>query len=211
MNEIDSLPQELKKNYKTLKEISYDKTNKQYMTDSNILAYDFDEVKNEYVKMKLANIKEKPKSNDALYFSKNGKWIFIEFKNKSIDDTINFQINRKIHDSLFIMFDLMYNYSGNAFKSCISFTRENMDYILVYKTYDSNKPTRLTQKGLERQKIELKDSDSRDVLKRTIARRGGENIIFFGLDQFKDYLFRNVYTYTKEEFKRNFIDKIDEI
>jgi len=34
-----------------------------------------------------------------------------------------------------------------------------------------------------------------------------EEFILFGLDQFKNYLFRNVYTYTEKEFEQKFVKK----
>ena len=34
-----------------------------------------------------------------------------------------------------------------------------------------------------------------------------EEFILFGLDQFKNYLFRNVYTYTEKEFEQEFVKK----
>ena len=34
-----------------------------------------------------------------------------------------------------------------------------------------------------------------------------EEFILFGLDQFKNYLFKNVYTFTEEEFEKKFVNR----
>ena len=64
----------------TLENISLDKINSQYMTNSKLEAIDFDEVKNEYINS--LNLYKFPHSNDALFIDKeNNIMIFIEFKN----------------------------------------------------------------------------------------------------------------------------------
>ena len=34
-----------------------------------------------------------------------------------------------------------------------------------------------------------------------------EEFILFGLDQFQNYLFKHVYTFTEKEFEQNFVNK----
>lgn len=86
-------------------------------------------------------------------FDKDGCF-FIEFKNGKITDGVNYEINKKIYDSLFILFDLKYMDSNGSIVDTISYTRENMTYILVYNEENDRKcdPTRQTRDGIKRQK-----------------------------------------------------------
>lgn len=116
---------------------------------------------------------------------------------------------------MFILFDLQYvDCKGNVVNS-ISYTRKNMIYILVYNKENYRKfgQTRQTKDGIDRQKARLQDSNGgisqsyyRDQLYKTTRRLAKEEFILFGLDQFKNYLFKNVYTFTEEEFQQNFIN-----
>ena len=74
-NNSKKLPVELITSFKSLKETSYDKKNNEYMTDSNLMVVDFDNVKDIYVKNNLNNITQNPKSNDALYITNTGRWV----------------------------------------------------------------------------------------------------------------------------------------
>lgn len=211
---LEKLPTELSCAQESLRNTSYDREHNDYMTESNIKVIDFDKVKNNYVAYNISNVDPHPRSNDALYISKDGVWFFIEFKNGNVDDKVNFEINKKIYDSLFILFDIKFVQNKIKFNNCISFTRENMNYILVYNKdiYDKNKKTRLTEIGLKRQeKRLLQKSKSRDILKKSIMKLSGENLILFGLDHFKGYFFKNVFTYTKEEFEKEFVNKYEVI
>lgn len=209
---LEKLPTELSSVQETLENASYDKKNKEYMTASKLKVIDFDKVKNNYVACNIPNVDPHPKSNDALYISKDGVWFFIEFKNGNIDDKVNFEINKKIYDSLFVLFDIKFIPNEMKFNNCISFTREHMYYILVYNKdrYDENNQTKATEFGMKRQeKYILQKSKSRDRLKKSIMRLSGETLIHFGLDQFKGYFFKNVFTYTKEEFEKEFVNKYE--
>ncbi|MBD5464657.1 MAG: hypothetical protein HDR22_02365 [Lachnospiraceae bacterium] len=192
----------------SLKDTSYDNDNGKYMVDSQLQVCPFDEVKNWYVKNNIPFANPVPKSNDALFFGEKESF-FIEFKNGKIDNGVNFEINKKIYDSLLILFDLNYvDADGNAVNS-ISYTRFNMNYILVYneEIYLKAGPTRQTKEGFERQKERQVESKHRDKLYKTIRNLANEGLVKFGLDQFKNYLFKNVYTYTVEEFEKNFVNK----
>lgn len=193
---------------KTLKDTSYDNNNKEYMVDSSLDVCDFDEIKNWYVKEKIPNVKPVPKSNDALFFS-NDESFFIEFKNGNINSTVNFELFKKIYDSLFILFDLGYTDMNKIKVNSISYTRSHMNYILVYNPnhYFEDKPTRQTKDGFERQTPSPSVSISRDTLYKSISNLAKEPFIKFGLDQFKNFFFKNVYTFTVEEFEEKFIRK----
>ncbi|WP_297712354.1 hypothetical protein [Clostridium sp.] len=210
-NNLEGLPDELRNNISTLKDVSYDNDNNEYMTNSNLKVIDFDKVKENYIKNNMSNVKPNPKSNDALYLSKDGVWTFIEFKNGSIRNNIVFDINKKIYDSLFILFDIDFKNSEIEFNNTISFSRSNINYILVYnkKKYDQNGPTGLCDEGIKRQKSSLQQSKSRDYLSKRLFSHAKENFILFGLDQFKGYFFKEVFTYTKEEFEKNFVEKCE--
>lgn len=206
---LNKLPRELKNSCDILKNTSYDHKNDIYMTDSEIQVFDFDKVKDSYIKNNLNNVNPNPKSNDALYVTNEGKWIFIEFKNGEIDNLVNFEINKKIYDSIAILFDLMVDKNEVDFKSSISFSRRNIDYMLVYNVdkYDEKKQTSLTKQGISRQNSRLQNSKSRDLLKKSVMKLSKQNFILFGLDQFKGYFFENVFTYSIDEFEENFVKR----
>ena len=187
----------------TLEETSCD--NGVPMINSKLSVCSFDKVKEWYVSDKIPYAKPTPKSNDALYFT-DKECYFIEFKNGKINNNVNYEINKKIYDSLFILFDLHYIDKQGILVNSISYTRENMTYILVYneENYLELGPTIQTKAGLKRQQ-EYSKSNHRDKLYKTIGKLAKKEFILFGLDQFKDYLFKNVYTYTVKEFEQNFL------
>ena len=88
-------------------------------------------------------------------------------------------------------------------------------YILVYneENYVKFGNTRQTGIGLERQKERLENAGGRisqsyyrDQLYKATRKLAKEEFILFGLDQFKGYLFKNVYTFTEEEFEKKFVE-----
>lgn len=83
---------------KTLKDISYDSDNKEYVTDSLIEVVDFDEYQETYLKSIDSKYK-KPCFVDALC-TLNGDWCFIEFKNGRIDSR---QIDEKVVNSVIVV------------------------------------------------------------------------------------------------------------
>ena len=171
---------------KGLKETSFSKSHQEYMTYSKMKVIDFDEFKNQYVsenKIKSEGIK----SNDALYFGRD-KDYFIEFKNGKITNEIVFDIRKKIYDSILIFCD----YYSKTLKD----TREKMEYILVYDC-NLKHPT----------KFEEEKSDKK-FLQNLMANSNSE-IIKFGLRDFESYFFKNVHTYSKEEFEEKFVKRIE--
>lgn len=192
----------------TLKETSYDKVNNEYMVESDLQVCSFDKVKEWYVGNKIPYVNPNPKSNDALFFGQTESF-FIEFKNGKIDNAVNYEINKKIYDSLLILFDLNYKDKEGKKVDSISYTRSNMNYILVYNKnkYLEAGETRQTQQGFERQNVKVNESTHRDKLFSQMRKMGNKTLIKFGLDQFENYLFKNVYTYSVEEFENEFINK----
>lgn len=187
----------------TLEEVSYDDSNKISMVENQLKVCSFDQVKMWYVRNKIPCAKPNPKSNDALFFDNNGG-CFIEFKNGRITNEVNYEINKKIYDSLFILFDLKYKDKKGNLVDSISYSRENMSYILVYNenNYSDSEQTKQTKAGIARQR-EISLSPHRAKLYGSVRKLAKEEFILFGLDQFKNYLFKNVYTYTQKEFEES--------
>ena len=186
-----------KKNLSTLKETSIDNNNtttQEFMTDSLLEVVNFDGVKNEYIK--TLKLKETPKSNDALFFDGQGKVIFIEFKNGSVKSSKEYDLRKKIYDSLLIFTDIT--------NRGITYTRNNMDYILVYNAGKND----MSSNKLEENSMQ--ESESRDKIAKVFMNKGGEAFIRFGLEIFKNYCFSNVYTYTVQEFEEKFLQNTRE-
>lgn len=121
---IDNLPDILKNSIDTLKNISYDTINSQYMTNSQKTAIDFDKVKDDY---STQNVINKPKSNDALYITKNNIHYFIEFKNRHYRKIDKFDIILKIYDSLFILSDIKYQNGNQYIQNIVNFSKTHID------------------------------------------------------------------------------------
>lgn len=189
----------------TLEKASLDEDNGVSMVKSQLSVCSFDKVKEWYVSEKVPLANPNPKSNDALYFSEE-ECFFIEFKNGKISNEVNFEINKKIYDSLFILFDLGYTDKKGNLVNSISYTRSTMTYILVYseENYAKYGATRQTNEGIKRQK-NVSVSQHRSELYKAMRKLANEEFILFGLDQFKNYLFKNVYTYTEKEFEEKFV------
>ena len=108
----------------TLKEDSIDNSEPGhicYMTESERETINFDGVKTEYLNQRGLS-EENAKSVDSL-LEKDGILYMIEFKNGNMKSEKS-RVKIKIRDSLLIFCDIV--------KENISFTRENMDFILVY-------------------------------------------------------------------------------
>lgn len=173
----------------SIKETSYDDAQKEYMTESQIEVIDFDKVKDEYIH--TLKLSESPKSCDSLYINGDEK-IFIEFKNGKVKP---FEVRKKIYDSILIFSDLI---------NCgISKTRAEIEYILVYN-YEANKSNK---DYIFDQKTNIQESDGYNLFSSIISKNAKEHILKFKLNDFKNYLVKNIYTYTKEEFEDEFIKK----
>lgn len=195
---IKNLPSILQYIY-TLEQLSFDKANNQYITNTKKTAIDFDKVKDDYSTKNSLN-KNAPKSNDALYISKNNIYYFIEFKIgellKKNDDKNNNDINikydvkkelqLKIYDSIFTLSDIEDSNGDKYIKDIVDFSKNNIEYILVY--YSKNNG-------------ELKINSH-------LLKKANINLDRFGLKKFKKFLLKEVYIYDEEEFEREFINKI---
>jgi hypothetical protein len=75
------------------------------MTDSLLEVVNFDAVKDHYItSLKLSTV---PKSKDALLVKSDRKSIFIEFKNGCVNKKEEFDIRKKIYDSLLLLTDII--------------------------------------------------------------------------------------------------------
>ena len=182
----------------TFKDTSYDPTNAEYMTESRTITVNYDQAKNDYVK--ALGLSESPKSCDALYLHHNGTYYLVEFKNGGIDNLKCYEIKMKILDSLLILLDQM--------NKTISFSRENLSYILVYNEgrnhtsrmynqVDSSRVSAMPQLG--------PTSPGQVDISKFVSNRAGEHFIRFGLKRYESIYFKAVYTYTKKEFQDHFI------
>ena len=189
-------------NTSTLKQTSKDDNNEEYMTESTIRVINFDSVGGDkYSKNNKLNIQLK--TNDVLFLHNDKKYTFIEFKNgKLLDKTNKIDIKKlkdielKILNSLFVL--------GEIEEKSLSSLKEITDYILVYNE-EKNTPT-------ERNSIsEIGNyfiNQGNISSEKTKTER--EEIICFGLEKFKGYCFKNIHTYSKEEFEEKFVKKYEE-
>lgn len=177
-------------NKSTLKETSLDSSSSEYMTQSEIVVIDFDMVKKEYEKKIGLPYNEDGYacSVDAIFCS-DERITFVEFKNGNMKNQKN-NVKNKLRDSLLIF--------GAITNQNISFTRENIDFILVYNG-EKNPIPHQEQKKISH---ELSAITS---LGKSISKRGNQKLILFGLEKFEKLYFRQVYTFTQKEFEQYLI------
>lgn len=179
--------------WSSLKETSKDNRDGKvvYMTESNYPVINFDEVKEEY--MKALALCELPKSNDALFYEGDKIWVFVEFKNARVSKTLQYELRKKIYDSVLIFTDIT--------STGISFMRNHMKYILVYNE-EANKDNSQDLNLIKKQSEFVQQSKAYDDLAKTIMNYGKNEIICFGLKIFLNYCFKEVHTFTKHEFEQ---------
>lgn len=172
----------------TLKEISFDRQNNEYMTESELEVINFDCVKEMFSK-NLDNQTDRTLcSNDGLFCIDNLEYM-IEFKNGRIkNDTIH-KLFWKNFDSILIYL----HYKSDSIEKI----KDSLNYILVY-----NEDKNYNHKGTD---TEISSSNSRTEIGNTLAKKSGDTFIKFGLGYFKNYIFKNVYTVTKAEFEERFV------
>lgn len=176
----------------TLKETSVDDRDgeKIYMTESLRCVVNFDDVKDEYVKG--LGLSEIPKSNDALFEDDRGALIFVEFKNGFMDRNKQFAVRKKVYDSVLIFTDI------TSFR--ISDMRNTVKYILVYNEF-ANRENSYDEELEKKQKTTIQPSPSFDGFAKTLGKYANEEYVCFGLKIFLNYCFKEVHTYTEEEFE----------
>lgn len=183
MLELDSYPI-FAENKNTLKETSKDDSDGsdiQYMTEVEWEVVNFDLVKRHYVNT-LGLSENNAASVDAVIQFED-HCAFVEFKNGKVN---NRNVKDKARDSLLI-------FSGITGKT-ISYTRENLDFIVVYNLEKNPLPNQL-KKGV------LQESPSRIAIGNYFAEKAHENYILFDLERYEKLYFRKVRTYSKEQFE----------
>lgn len=181
-------------NVSTLKELSYDKSENEYMTDSEKEAINFDKVKDEYIQsLKLS---DPPKSNDAILENGKDEIVFIEFKNGYIGKP--YELRKKIYDSILIFSDIT--------SLGISELRKNSEYILVYNEQKNmnNNDENLSEKM--KSGLQIQNSKSYNKIVADITGFANKEIVRFRLDIFENYCFKKVHTYTEQEFEKYLSD-----
>lgn len=171
-------------NKMTLKELSKDDSdneNIEYVTDSMLVATNFDLVKRLYTNS-LGLSEEVVSSADALVET-NDSIALIEFKNGTV---VNREIKNKARDSLLILCDII--------EKEISYTRKYLDFVLVYNESKNPLPNQYT-KGV------VRDSSSRLNISKYFLQKGKEEIVLYDLNRYKGIYFREIHTYTQEEFE----------
>ena len=189
-------------NTSTLKQTSKDDNNEEYMTESTIRVINFDSVGGDkYSKNNKLNIQLK--TNDVLFLHNDKKYTFIEFKNgKLLDKTNKIDIKKlkdielKILNSLFVL--------GDIEEKSLSSSKEITHYILVYNEENNTPNERNSISEIGNYFINQGNISS----EKTKTER--EEIICFGLEKFKGYCFKNIHTYSKEEFEEKFVKKYEE-
>lgn len=172
-----------KRNIATLKETSKDNNHEVYMTESMRPVINFDKVKDEYVKE--LNLPKIPQSNDALFAEdEKGYIVFVEFRNGAVKE---YEVRKKIYDSVLIYSDIT--------SSSISSMRETVKYILVY-----NEGKAAKSKTEDMKDTFVEPSESYDTIAKGTSKFAKQPYVKFGVNIFKNYCFKDVQTYTKEEF-----------
>lgn len=155
---------------RTLKELSYDKINHEYVCNSTIEAYGFDKIVEQ-----IYNGKNSPESPDALYV--NEKVNFIEFKNGCLHPKVEKQ------KLLIKAVEGLINYCKYIEKNHnLECTDEHLRLIVVYNI--SKNPMK----------------ESVNELENNIFGRAGLRKIRFGLERLQGTYFSEVFTYSQDEF-----------
>lgn len=174
------------KSKKTIKEVSIDDINDEYLCDSDKEIIDFDEVKRLYTNS-IGFSEDVSKSVDAIFMNKDEKIIFVEFKNTKIDKSVRDEIITKLFDSVHILMAITrYKYEHIFEKS---------EFILVYSESKNKSAENIYKTGKYFERILDK----------------GHKLIKFNLDKFKkknkqEIRFSDIHTYNEREFEK-YIEK----
>ncbi len=170
----------------SLKETSKDENDStiEYLSESLAKVINFDKVKQEYTS-ELEHSEDGAKSVDAISLCGEDLY-FIEFKNGKIETAERKNIRQKISDSLLLFCDIT--------KKNISYTRNNINFILVYN-YEKNK----------NKCKNIQPSLSREKIIKTLSSKSKQDIIYFDLEKVKSLYFKEVFTYTIEEFYQKYL------
>ncbi len=178
----------------TLEVTSYDETNNEYVSNSQIQVINFDKLKESYIhNLPTQKPTSFPSSCDAL-LERNGIWYFIEFKNGSINPNKPHPIERKIYDSVAILLEFVDKH--------VDYSRTHIEFILVY---NENKNPLRQNNGIRTslQSNEINESNARESVFQRIGNLASEKKYDkprFGLDRFEKFMLKKVYTVPKSSF-----------
>lgn len=176
-------------NLDTVKNISYDSANNEFMVNCREQIINFDKATNSYLESINHGI-DCISSCDGLVFT-DDLWIFIEFKNGKISKTDNYyKVKKKIPHSLNVFCDIL--------GINISTTREKMIFILVYNK-DKNK---ISDSECQN------NSNSKDFIIGHVFDKANKDPIGFGLHKYKGVYFKEVHTFNVDEFCEYFDNNI---
>ena len=189
-------------NTSTLEQTSEDDNNGEHMTKSQLKVINFDSVGGKKY-TRNNNLSIQLKTNDVLFLHNDERYTFIELKNGKLLDKSNRidikklkDIELKILNSMFVLGDI----EGKSLNTL----KEITNYILVYNE-DKNLPNEKNSIS-EIGNYFVNQGSSLSVGENTLDK---DEIICFGLEKFKDYCFKNVHTYSKEEFEEKFVKKYE--
>ncbi len=163
----------------SIKDTSYNKSANIFLTNSDLQVINFDKVKDNFASDKKINY---PKSVDALYYN-DGILYFIEFKDAECKEHI---LHKKIYDSIIILSSKL-NISVNEIV-------KNSIYIVVFS---SEKNKDITSKNYIENPTEYYD------ITNAVGNFFQEHTILFNLEQYKNYLYKDVYTVNEISFNEN--------
>lgn len=191
-------------NTSTLKQTSKDDNNEEYMTESQIKVINFDSVGGDKY-TRNNNLSIQLKTNDVLFLHNDRRYTFIEFKNGKLLDKSNRidikklkDIELKILNSMFVL--------GDIEEKSLNTLKEITNYILVYNE-EKNSPNEKNSIS-EIGNYFVNQGSNLSVGENTFEK---DEIICFGLEKFKGYCFKNVHTYSKEEFEEKFVRKYEKL
>ena len=189
-------------NTSTLEKASEDDNNGEHMTKSQLKVINFDSVGGKKY-TRNNNLSIQLKTNDVLFLHNDERYTFIEFKNGKLLDKSNRidikklkDIELKILNSMFVL--------GDIEEKSLNTLKEITNYILVYNE-EKNSPNEKNSIS-EIGNYFVNQGSSLSVGENTFDK---DEIICFGLEKFKGYCFKNVHTYSKEEFEEKFVKKME--
>lgn len=184
-------------NKETFKEMSFDKTNKVHLVQSENLAFNFDKIHHKFASKKSVSTTS---TCDSIYYDDN-EFYFIEFRNvPSKKRTIPHEIIKKMIHSYLNFNDLLIeeNYLKYNFESY----KIEKNFIFVYsqeKTLEQNK------KGMEQMKY--KDSEKETENNQHRNRYKGkelEDIMREYVRPYKSKLYKNILFVDNISFEKNY-------
>lgn len=158
-----------------------------YMTEDMTEVINFDDVKKEYIS--VLSLSDMPASVDALLERADGYPIFVEFKNGRVNKQKQYEIQKKVYDSVLIFSDVV--------QCTIKNMREYAVFILVYNEEANSNNSEIK----EHKPSYVQPSGAFDRLAKNIGKLAGDEYVCFKLKQFEKYCFKKVHTYTEKEFE----------